>query len=371
MQRRAPRWLAIAAVLYGAFAGFASAEPLSTTATASRPPVIALLLPTKAKQAQFATVSDAIIQGALSAEKIQGNSSTPLLKVYATTEVDADITRQYRQALNDGAAAVIGPLTRTAIRSIASEHPVPVPVLSLNNLENDTPAQAQLFSFALSIDNETEQVAERMRQEGIHNPLVLATEAPLSKKMQAAFVRAWEDMGHKAPPVMVIDKTSLASLKASIDETHHDAIFMAADIKRARQVRPYVGNSRPVYATSQVFSGRFGKTAGNLDLLGVRFMDMPWLLTPQEAAIAIYPRSEKTLNADLERLYALGIDAYRVVQLLLINPSGRLELDGVTGKLSLTGDNVVERQLLPGEVGADAPGEPATGMALPPATPLQ
>jgi outer membrane PBP1 activator LpoA protein len=70
------------------------------------------------------------------------------------------------------------------------------------------------------------------------------------------------------------------------------------------------------------------------DLEGVRFVDMPWLLEPDHPAVAVFPRSEQPLTGELQRLYALGIDAYRLAVDWL---QGRraFELDGVTGQLRI------------------------------------
>jgi len=48
----------------------------------------------------------------------------------------------------------------------------------------------------------------------------------------------------------------------------------------------------------------------------------------------VYPRPSAPYSAELERLYALGIDAYRVAAEWM-KGSQRFELDGVTGRLRI------------------------------------
>jgi outer membrane PBP1 activator LpoA protein len=72
---------------------------------------------------------------------------------------------------------------------------------------------------------------------------------------------------------------------------------------------------------------------------GVRLIDMPWQLQPDHTAVMVYPRPvvnpDQKRSPDMERLYALGIDAYRVArEIALSRPS--FELDGVTGKLKVS-----------------------------------
>ncbi len=53
-----------------------------------------------------------------------------------------------------------------------------------------------------------------------------------------------------------------------------------------------------------------------------------------------YPRADPPLSADAghERLYALGIDAFRLIQLLLADKvAAALPLDGVSGHIQLNG----------------------------------
>jgi hypothetical protein len=121
--------------------------------------------------------------------------------------------------------------------------------------------------------------------------------------------------------------------------------FLALGYTEARSVRSYLGTT-PVYATSSVHAGDQGPLAG-FDLAGVNFVDMPWLLEPNHAAVMIYPRPKQRGPVDLERLYALGIDAWRIAQLLLAGARD-IRLDGVTGQLTLGPDGRIERELVAG-----------------------
>ena len=77
------------------------------------------------------------------------------------------------------------------------------------------------------------------------------------------------------------------------------------------------------------------------ELNSVRLLDIPWQLQPDHAAVMIYPRAVVDANqkrsADMERLYALGIDAFRVA-LQIAQQHKQFEIDGVTGRLKVTMD---------------------------------
>jgi len=114
-----------------------------------------------------------------------------------------------------------------------------------------------------------------------------------------------------------------------------EMVFLVAEADKARLMRPYIYSEIPVYATSQVFIGNQDKMR-NYDLSDVRFVDMPWVLQPDHPAVMVYPHAEPPLTLEMERLYALGVDAYRMLQVLYRHETlNALPLDGVTGKLSL------------------------------------
>ena len=89
-----------------------------------------------------------------------------------------------------------------------------------------------------------------------------------------------------------------------------------------RQIRPllryfFAGNI-PVYATSQIYSGR-PNPQRDADLNGVMFCDMPWVLSPSNLSPSSLARIQQQVQtawpdsyANNAKLYALGVDAYRV-----------------------------------------------------------
>jgi outer membrane PBP1 activator LpoA protein len=112
------------------------------------------------------------------------------------------------------------------------------------------------------------------------------------------------------------------------------AILLALDAGEAAAVRPWLPADVPVVATSRIHL--FDQSAIGLaqDLEGIAFVDMPWLLEPDHAAVMTYSRPAVPYSAELERLYALGIDAYRIAAERL-RGTRRFELDGVTGRLRI------------------------------------
>ena len=73
----------------------------------------------------------------------------------------------------------------------------------------------------------------------------------------------------------------------------------------------YVSGMLPVYATSLSINPR-AEAIVNVDLQGVRYVEMPWFIQPDHPAVMIYPQPKAGLSVESERLYAFGIDVFRI-----------------------------------------------------------
>ncbi|HSF90598.1 MAG TPA: penicillin-binding protein activator, partial [Paracoccaceae bacterium] len=130
-----------------------------------------------------------------------------------------------------------------------------------------------------------------------------------------------------------------------------DCLFLAAQVKSARQIKPqinfYRGHDVPVYATSHVYNGK-KDPVNDADLNGIIFGDMPWLLNDQGRMPALRERIQKDWPdqyTPMDRLYALGMDAYAIIfhlPRLISDPTARIS--GATANLSLV-DNRINRYL--------------------------
>lgn len=270
------------------------------------------------------------------------------VRIYPTTEQDESILEAYQLALQEGNLIIIGPLTRSGVTALARSNLVTIPTLALNIPENDIPLPANLYSFGLSVEGEARQIAHMAYNEGKKTAATVTANNPLAKRSQQAFIDEWQKLGQKviAQYSFNNDVNSASTLRDALAKKAPDMIFLAAGVEKARMVRPYLGITNTTYATSQISNGK-SEPARDVDLNGIQFLDMPWLLQPDHPAVMIYPHPEKFVSADLERLYALGIDACRLSDMLLSSPSRNLSLDGVTGRITLNGDNQILRELTP------------------------
>ena len=294
---------------------------------------VALLLPLDS--ATFAEAAKAVKAGFEAAG--QHERTVPrAIRLYATSDDPLDVFVAYLQAVSAGAVLVIGPLTRDGVSAVASSQ-VSVPTLTLNTVDTTTALPAKLYLFGLQMENEAVHMATLAAATDRHHAIVIGDDSSLSRRMQTAFTKSWQSTDGNTSSVLRYsdDPTKLAQFRSlTMGATH--LIFLALDAAKSRLLRAYLDPEVPVYATSQVFTGNDHFLQNN-DLNGIIFSDMPWLLQPDHPAVMVYRQSGKTQSADMERLYALGIDAFRLMIRLLRSPdAGEIALDGVTGQIRST-----------------------------------
>lgn len=288
--------------------------------------------------------AEAVRDGFTAAAASQGGSPLPV-RIYVTSDETQQALDGYRKALQLGARLVVGPLTRDGVSALAASDLVSVPTLALNVPERGTSPPPELYMLSLQVEAEARAVARVAFDDGRRTAYVVGGDDPLSKRMQRAFSSEFTRLGglQADEQVYLPSHPDLGELKKSVEASSADMVFLALDAHRARIVRPYLGKLA-VYATSQVYPGA-SSTLANVDLSGIRFVGMPWLLEPDHAAVMIYPRPDYGGDVDLERLYALGIDAFRVGQEILAGHKA-IVVDGVTGDLRLGPDQEFHRGLL-------------------------
>jgi outer membrane PBP1 activator LpoA protein len=311
-------------------------------------PHIAVILPLQS--ASFGRLADSVRLGVLNAA---GNAQPGSLKVriYGTDEDPQRILAAYQQARSMGARAVIGPLTRNGVTVLAQSGLVSIPTLALNIPDGETQLPRDLYVYGLQIESEARQVAQFAFRSGGSKAFVIAGDSPLGGRIAQAFTEEWKNLkvALSGRFEYTTDSATLARLREQVAASGADIVFMSLDASRARFIRPYLGISVPVYATSMIFTSSADVLA-NHDLEGVRFLDMPWLLQPDHPAVISYsqPDAPRT-GLDQERFYALGIDAYRLAQELL-RPYETMEpLDGVTGTITLNNAHQFIRTLVPAQ----------------------
>jgi uncharacterized protein len=333
---------------------------------------VALLLPLSGRQAAAASaVRDGFISGYL-AQGAEGER--PALQVYDTSALG--VTAAYEHAARDAADFVVGPLLKEELAELAGAELPAVPTLALNWADEEIILPGYVYQFALAPEEEAAAVATRAARDGHQRALVLAHDTDQGQRMLRSFVEAFRAEGGEVLGQQVFDpRENDFSIEITgmllLDESRArhqrlqgalgraleyeprrrqdvDFLFLAARPPEARLIRPqlrfhYAGDL-PVYSTSAIYDhGR----AGNPDLDGVLFADMPWRVggAGMEFMAQFNAFGLNALDRN-GRLYAFGADAYRLIP-LLHNRSETLNsgVNGLTGVLRLGFDGRVQREL--------------------------
>ena len=358
------------------------------------PRQIALLLPLSGSNASN---GEAIQYGFLGAyfATAGGLDDRQTVRVY-DVNVEGGASAAYAAAVADGAEFVVGPLLRRNVMELANDILVPVPVLTLNYLPDNTLAPPGLYQFALSPEDEAVAAAERAIADGHTHALALVPNNNWGRRVFTNFATAFESMGgtvldsrryttgnpdfsNTIEDLMALSGSMrrYQRLRANIGgplqfdprrRQDADVIFLAADASAGRllksQLKFHYSGDLPVYSTSSIYAmdGR-----SDSDLNGVRFTDAPWIIGPQswiqhlpDLYAEHWPEQRR-----LGRLHAMGYDAYYLVGSLFAARGGFMdEIDGATGKLVLDQDGRVHRRL------AWAQFQRGTPVSLPDAEPV-
>lgn len=313
-------------------------------------PHIALILPTASPA--LGRLAEAVRLGFAAAHGVAAGESPPV-NLTAVENEGAVLIDACRHSQATGAVIIVGGLTRDGAHTLAGSDCARVPVLALNEVLLADPREKlppKVFTISLSLDQEARQAALMAVADGLRSALVIGSPSPLSRRVQEAFEREWTRAAGEIRTLTYSGNAEEApALRQRILSARADMVFFALDPREARAIRPYVPATLPIYATSLSVNPR-AEAVVNVDLQGVRYGEMPWFVQPDHPAVMVYPQPSASMSVEQERLYAFGIDAFRLTLLLLKPDGARAPLDGVTGRITLESDNTFARALVPTEV---------------------
>ncbi|HEY0877802.1 MAG TPA: penicillin-binding protein activator [Zeimonas sp.] len=308
---------------------------------------IALFVPPSTGVYQRAT--NALAEGVRAAHLRDGVGTT-----VEVIEIDDDLIALrglYDELQQRGFSMVIGPLTRDAVALIADAGAPPLFTLALNQSEGHT-LPPNMLSLGLSIEAEARQAASIAYEEAAlvaprPRAALVQDDTPLGARSAAAFAERWRQRGGDVFDPIEITSASSARMRARLAPLRADVHFVAGQPVLAQAVRVALGTRAPIYGTSRLNTGAVLTAPGagtplavrSPELDGVRLIDLPWRVQPDAPAVMAYPRPAD-MNLELQKLYALGIDAFRVAR-LLVDRAPAIDLDGVTGRLRLSADGTM------------------------------
>jgi outer membrane PBP1 activator LpoA protein len=360
-----------------AFAEVATERAIERVAPPER---IAVLLPLSGRYGAF---GQAVQNGLVTSYYTLGDDEAPELRIYDVGANGRDPEAAYQEAVDRGVDLVIGPLTKPNLEAVMSRDDHPVPVLALNRVDDTGGDRAEgLYQFGLAPEDDAREAARLMQGMGWQNVVALAPDTEWGARVLDAFQAAFEasdgqvlesaryrndaqDFSGPIRAVLNLDDSEARyqrlrrvlrrSLTFEPRRRHDvDGVFLAAFPNQARLIKPQIrfhrGIGLPTVATSHAYGG-FPSREDNQDLDDLMIVDTPWTLQAplppdlsrvQEAATNAWPGQAR----NQPRLLALGADAFRLAGPLdVLADEPTLDIPGLTGRLGVTADQVVHRQL--------------------------
>ncbi|QYJ97900.1 penicillin-binding protein activator [Shewanella alkalitolerans] len=358
-----------------------------------KPKKIAVLLPLTGPRA---AIADTVKQGIISSYLTNPDDSVSVN--FFDTAQGAELAQQ--QAIAAGADFIIGPLLQSEVESLmqaeakasqqadgqqqpgsqaqaqAQVQPK-VPQLFLNHVDSFTPSNDQFF-FALSPTDEAVDAAQKLYNDGIEKPLLLASDDAVGRRMAEAFNGKWQELTHEAAEIHyykrgdemkvtvqkslgVIDsKERIARIKALLGNKIEadfrsrrdiDAIYMIASSQDLPLLKPFIdvnfsvfAEPVPLYTTSRSRIESQSRTAAQ-ELNNLTISDIPWLIETN-AETAEVARLWPTWGNSQKRLYVMGFDALQLVsKLAQMRALPGYQYSGRSGLLSVSPDGTINRQL--------------------------
>ncbi len=338
------------------------------------PRVVALLLPLTGRlQAPAEAVRDGFIAAYLGKDE---PLQRPLVRVYDTHTIGA--VEAYRIALEEGAGAVVGPLAKSEVQEVAARALAGVTTVALNYLPDEFVAPPAFYQFGLAPEDEARQAAQTAIERGFSRAVALVPDNAWGARMLQSFGPSFEGLGgtllqyevydagasdHHGPIRRLLHLDLSEQRKLSLEarlgldlefqpRRRRDAefVFLASQPDAGRLLRPqlkfHYALNLPVFATSAIYEP---DERANVDLDGVEFPDMPWIVRPDDDALrlrndlrSLWPQR----FARVQRLYALGYDAYRLIPAVAgSEPPLETPIDGLSGTLTVDRSGRVQRQL--------------------------
>jgi len=260
---------------------------------------------------------------------------------------------------------LIGPFDKEKAQYLADNASQIPNSIILNLLSRKTTAN-NIISFGLNPEDEALQLAQRALAENGNRALVISPNTVLGDRLQTAFIDEWisaggdinqigryedtKDISNTIKQALNIDKSEMrkrrlalnTGLTLEFEPRRRQDIDIAAFFAKPQDARSIVplfdfhyAQEIPLYTTSLAYNGEPNISADK-DLEGVIYNDIPWLFDPASTSLQ---------NIEYKRLFAMGIDAYKLQRRFKLLAADTGKIQGATGTLKLNHQREIVRTL--------------------------
>ncbi|GIZ28525.1 penicillin-binding protein activator LpoA [Morganella morganii] len=349
-----------------------SAVPAQTTLSPADPdkdittPDVTNGAPSNGSTADGATAASPV--SAPQALPYSGESRTVTdVKIYDTDS--KPLATLLAQAQADGMDLIVGPLLKGDVATLATAN-TPLNILALNEL--DTPiARPNVCYFSLSPEDEARNAAQFIRQDNKTAPLVLTPDNSFGRRIAQSFADEWQKNGGG----VVLHQTFSGNPDSSLSLTGVpvqpsssaaaqpdgsvvqpqpvsggvDSVYIIATSDQLIYIKPALefatsARGRPAfYASSRSNKAGTGKDF-QFEMEGLKLTDIP-LIAGGNPQLLSQAAGKFGNDYTRVRLYAMGVDAWRLANQFGDMQRHTLRMNGASGDITVTDNCTVYRHL--------------------------
>lgn len=337
------------------------------------PKKLALLLPLTGS---IATQAQTIRNGFLANHDFDDDIEVIMINTETET-----LTSIEKQVTEQNIEYIVGPLRKEKITEFQKSTVLAnIPTLYLNSIELEQYDNPEHYYFSLAPEDEIDQAVEYFIRKRIEHPALIYADNSLGRRLAEQFEQQWLfhtdkkietiafknksklgiavknllDVNYSEQRVKEMQRLFGAQLKAENRSRNDiDAIYVIANSQQTRLIKPFFDTNvsvfnklLPIYASSRSYL--IGETnSQKRDLNDLTFTEMPWLVKDtNKQATDIYLQVSEN-HTQLKKLFAFGYDAKHLIPLLKqLKILSGLEIEGLTGQLSLNKQNTIKRYLV-------------------------
>ncbi|MDA9556370.1 penicillin-binding protein activator [Vibrio sp.] len=279
---------------------------------------------------------------------------------------------------------IVGPLLKNQVNKQdkqQNQREGKIQTLALNTTKS-TNQNTNFCYLALSPEQEVEQAAQYMFEQGYKYPLIIAPQSRLGSRVVTAFEEKWSELSEHAVTIERFKSRSglqqqiqhvfglndsqdrITQLEQVLDSSYKtqqrsrrdiDAVYIAAKYDELTLIKPFIEVAINPEAKSPTLFANSISNPGNQkthELRNVKYSDIP-LLTKSDSPTfndisAIWPK----YGNNQKRLQALGMDAYALTtKLSLMTELPNYKVDGHLGLLSIDETCTLQRSISWSEYG--------------------
>ena len=339
---------------------------------------VSLLLPLSS---QFSEAANAIRDGFLLASQATTSEENQSIKIYDFGNKTKLIGAYYDTAIRDQTDFIVGPLGASAVQQLTKLSEFPVPTLIFGTLGITKEPISNAYQFSLAAEHDAASLAQRGLRDGHRRVITLYPDTSQGHRIFDAWNQTWTKSGgsviqsHAFNPQVsdhsqilrelfhlehsVARRTALQDILGNNVNLKFvarrrqdiDAVFILADINQTRLIKPQIdfhhAHDIVVYSLNSNYTG-IPQPVKDLDLEGIVFGEMPWIVNQGPSISTLRARispQDSRRGLMLDRLFALGLDAYGLIEhLSLTKQIADLPYWGATGTLSISEAGKIIRQ---------------------------